>query len=107
MKTLKAILNQTVDLILGLIALGLVIWYMIEPSNNFSGALILYVGYVAFNIKEKVKMVLNRKDICKSCGKLMRGRGEIEYICMNPYCDDYIKSPQTDNDNEEFFHTVV
>lgn len=58
MKTFKAILNQTVDLILGLIALGLVIWYMIEPSNNFSAVLVIYVGYVAFNIKEKVKMVL-------------------------------------------------
>ena len=77
MKTLKAILNQTVDLILGLIALGLVIWYMIEPSNNFSGALILYVGYVAFNIKEKVKMVLRQEQGIDS------------------------------KDDEEFFHTVV
>ena len=77
MKTLKAILNQTVDLILGLIALGLVIWYMIEPTNNFSGALILYVGYVAFNIKEKVKMVLRQEQGIDK------------------------------NDDEEFFHTVV
>jgi len=69
---------------------------------NFSGALILYVGYVAFNIKEKVKMVSNRKNICKSCGKPMKGRGTIEYICMNPCCDNYIKLPIIDNSDDEF-----
>ena len=36
MKTLKLILLQTVDLIFGLTALGLLIWYMIDETKNFN-----------------------------------------------------------------------
>ncbi len=31
------------------------------------------------------------ENICKCCGKKMKTRTEPEYICMNPYCDNYIK----------------
>jgi DnaJ-class molecular chaperone len=31
------------------------------------------------------------EGICKCCGKKMKNKTEPEYICMNPYCDNYIK----------------
>lgn len=58
MKTLKAILNCGVDLIFGAVALGLVIWYMINPTENFTSFIWLVVGYVVFNIINKVQINL-------------------------------------------------
>ena len=61
MKIIKAILLQGVDLIFGLIALGLLIWYIIDQSENFTLFLGLVVGYVSFNIVNKVQMILKQK----------------------------------------------
>jgi predicted transcriptional regulator len=47
-------------MIFGLAMLGLLIWYMIDPSQNFTMALWLVVGYVAFNIINKVKLSLRK-----------------------------------------------
>ena len=33
----------------------------------------------------------DNEGICKCCGKKMQVRTEPEYICMNPYCENYIK----------------
>jgi hypothetical protein len=52
---IKLILAQFIDLIIGLIALIMFIVYIIDDSNNFSGYLILIVGYVSFNIINKVR----------------------------------------------------
>lgn len=43
-------------------------------------------GEYKYKIGEK-----QRPDTCKCCGKPMKPQGEIKYICMNPYCDEYIK----------------
>jgi predicted transcriptional regulator len=61
MKTIKAILLQTVDLIFGLIMFGLLIWYMIDPSQNFTMVLWLVVGYVAYNIINKAKLSMKNE----------------------------------------------
>lgn len=125
MKIIKAILNQTVDLIFGLIALGLLISYIIHTNNMeillskihenlWAGndlaaktgillaerltrwhegyGFILVIGYVAFNIINKVQMNLNREDICKACGKSMVKREESVYFCTNSKCDNYLKT---------------
>jgi hypothetical protein len=36
---------------------------------------------------------------CKCCGKKMKPQREYEisYICMNPYCDNYIKVQKDEN----------
>ncbi len=57
----KAIFRQLVDLIFGLAMLGLLIWYMIDPSQNFTMALWLVVGYVSYNIINKVKLSMKNK----------------------------------------------
>jgi hypothetical protein len=57
MKILKIILKQGVDLIFGLIALVLLIWYFIDQSQNFTSFLLLVVGYVTFNIINKIQIV--------------------------------------------------
>lgn len=54
----KAILNQGVDLIFGLIALGLLIWYLIDQLQNFTMFLALVVGYVTFNVINKARMIV-------------------------------------------------
>ena len=61
MKTLKAILNCGVDLIFGAAAFGLVIWYMIDQTKNFTSFIWLVVGYVVFNIINKVQMNLKQR----------------------------------------------
>lgn len=39
-----------------------------------------------------------RNDICKGCGKKMKPQqSETNYICMNPYCDNYIKVQKDEN----------
>jgi hypothetical protein len=58
MKSIKAILNQTVDLLFGLSALCLLIWYFLDQSKNFTGFLGLVVGYVSFNIINKVQLII-------------------------------------------------
>jgi predicted transcriptional regulator len=61
MKTLKAILLQTVDLIFEICMLGLLVWYMIDPSQNFTMVLWLVVGYVAYNIINKAKLSMKNE----------------------------------------------
>jgi hypothetical protein len=61
MKTPKAILNQGVDLIFGLAMLGLLIWHIIDQSQNFTRVLWLVVGYVAYNVIMKVKLSMKTK----------------------------------------------
>jgi len=60
MKTIKAIFQLGVDALFGLIALGLLIWHMIDQQQNFTLFLALVVGYVAFNIVNKIKMTLDQ-----------------------------------------------
>jgi hypothetical protein len=62
MKILKAILRQMVDLLFGLITLGLFIAWMIDTSINVTYFLALVVGYVTFNIINKVKMQLKEDE---------------------------------------------
>ena len=62
MKILKAILRQMVDLLFGLITLGLFIAWMINTSINVTYFLALVVGYVTFNIINKVKMQLKKDE---------------------------------------------
>jgi hypothetical protein len=56
---IKNILRQTVDLIFGLIALGLLIAWVVNPTNNFTGFLTLVVGYVSFNVISKVRLIMD------------------------------------------------
>jgi hypothetical protein len=58
MKILKAILNQGVDLIFGLFILGFLIWHMVNPAKDFTNLLWIVVGYVTFNIINKMRMTL-------------------------------------------------
>jgi hypothetical protein len=62
MKILKAILRQMVDLLFGLITLGLFIAWMINTSINVTYFLALVVGYVTFNIINKIKMQLKEDE---------------------------------------------
>ena len=92
MRIIRTILNQTVDVILWLVVLALLIWYMINPEKNFSTSLVIFLGYITFNIIMKVKMILNRKDICNSCEKPMIDKLDNTYFCVNPECDNYLKT---------------
>ena len=56
MKILKAILAQGVDLIFGLVTLGMLVWYLIDTTQNFTLFLGVVVGYVSFNIINKVRL---------------------------------------------------
>ena len=65
MNIVKIILNQTVDLLFGLTTLLLFISYVFDISKNGEGSginytdfLLLVVGYVAFNIINKVRIIL-------------------------------------------------
>jgi hypothetical protein len=60
MKTLKMVISM-VDFWLGLVGLGLVVWYMIDQSQNFTLAIMLFVGYVSFEIVNKIKLI-NREN---------------------------------------------
>ena len=53
MRLIKAILRQRVDLGMFLIMFGLLVWYIINPDKNFTGALLLASGYIVFNIINK------------------------------------------------------
>jgi hypothetical protein len=55
----KIILRQTVDLLFLAVILGMLIAWIINPTNNFTGALVLVVGYVTFNIISKVRLIMN------------------------------------------------
>lgn len=61
MKIIKIILRQGVDVLFGLVVLGLLIWYLFDQEQNFTGFLLLVVGYVSFNIINKVIMVLKNE----------------------------------------------
>lgn len=56
---IRAIKILTVDCIFLLVMLGLLIWFMIDTSQNFTHALILVVGYVFFNIVNKYERSLH------------------------------------------------
>lgn len=49
MRLIKAILRQGVDIGMFLIMTTLLVWYIINPEKNFTGALLLASGYIAFN----------------------------------------------------------
>ena len=53
----KPIFNYGVDLIFGLVMLALFIWYLIDQSKNFTGALIVVFAYVLVNIINKIQIV--------------------------------------------------
>ena len=62
-KILKIIFGSLiVDTLLALIAAGLVIWWIVDNSMNFSGALGLLTFYAVFEIKNKVKMILKSQE---------------------------------------------
>jgi uncharacterized membrane protein YqjE len=58
---IKIILQQTVDLLLGLVALILLIWWMIDNTQNFSWFLGFTVMYIIFNVINKAIMIKNNK----------------------------------------------
>jgi hypothetical protein len=62
MRIIKAIFNQAVDIIFGVILLGLLIWHITNPAKDFTTALWPVVGYIAFNIINKVQMNLKKQD---------------------------------------------
>ena len=75
MKTLKMILRQTVDLIFGVLALILLIIYLVDIGRNgigedvnYTGFLILVVGYVSNNIINKVRLIRDNQLINKNDG---------------------------------------
>ena len=75
MKTLKMILRQTVDLIFGVLALILLIIYLMDIGKNgfgtginYTGFLILVVGYVSNNIINKVRLIRDNQLINKNDG---------------------------------------
>lgn len=53
MRLFKAILRQGVDIGMFLIMFGLLVWYIVNPEKNFTGALLLASGYIIFNIINK------------------------------------------------------
>jgi hypothetical protein len=62
--TLKIVLRQTIDIIFGSIALILLIIYMVDIKKNgmgedvnYTGFLLLVVGYVVNNIVNKVRLI--------------------------------------------------
>jgi hypothetical protein len=58
-KILKIIFGSLIiDTLLGLGAAICVVWWIIDNSQNFSGALGFLTFYVAFEIKNKVKLIL-------------------------------------------------
>jgi uncharacterized membrane protein YqjE len=57
-KILKLIFQQGVDLLFLAVMIGMLIAWIINPTNNFTGALILVVGYVIFNIYNKVRLII-------------------------------------------------
>jgi hypothetical protein len=54
-KILKTVLAQGIDLIFGLVTLGMLVYYFIDPTQNFTLFLGVVVGYVSFNIINKVR----------------------------------------------------
>jgi len=60
MKLLKAILNQTVDILFALTTLGLAIWQEINPEKNFTVFLWVVFGYAVNVIINKVRMNLKK-----------------------------------------------
>jgi hypothetical protein len=58
---IKSILNQRVDVVFGLIALVLFVWYLLDQTKNFTGFLLLVVGYVINNIVNKALIIKNTK----------------------------------------------
>ena len=71
----KIVFRQVVDLIFGAIALILFIIYMVDIGKNgigddvnYTGFLLLVVGYVANNIYNKVLMIRDSKLIDKNDG---------------------------------------
>jgi hypothetical protein len=61
-KVLKIIFgNLIVDTLFWLITVGLLIAWIINGNNNFTGFLFLVVGYIGFNIYNKVRLILNTK----------------------------------------------
>jgi Na+-translocating ferredoxin:NAD+ oxidoreductase RnfG subunit len=69
MDNLKIILRQTVDVIFGLTALTLLIIYMVDISKNgigeevnYTGFLLLVVGYTFNNIVNKVRLIKKKEN---------------------------------------------
>ena len=72
---IKSILRQTIDLIFGIIALVLLIIYMVDIGKNgigadvnFTGYLLLVVGYVANNVINKVRLIRDSELIKRNDG---------------------------------------
>lgn len=65
MKIIRIILAQGVDLIFLAIVISLLVWYFIDRTRNFSGMLLLVVGYVINVIRNKVMLVLNMEAMNK------------------------------------------
>jgi uncharacterized membrane protein YqjE len=57
MKILKIVFMQGVDLILGTLGIIFVVLWLIDQQKNYTGFIALMVGYVIFNIINKVRMV--------------------------------------------------
>jgi hypothetical protein len=59
---MRRILRQGVDLILGIVVFGLLIWYIINPEKNFTSMLAIFAGYIVFNIINKIKIAKQIED---------------------------------------------
>jgi hypothetical protein len=63
MKILKIIFgNLIVDTLFFFITIGMLIAWIVNNSNNFTGFLLLVAGYVFFNIYNKVRTILKSQD---------------------------------------------
>ena len=63
MKILKIIFgNLIVDTLFGLVTLGMVIAWIVNPVNNFSGWLTAVFLYVTFNVINKCLQILKSQN---------------------------------------------
>ena len=65
MKTLKIVLMQVIDLIFGLICLTLLILYLLDMTRNYTSMLTLMVGYIVYNIYNKVLIIKQYREGCE------------------------------------------
>lgn len=75
LKILKIVfVNLIVDTLFFLIILGLLIAWIVNNNNNFSGFLLLVAGYVFFNIYNKTRVILAAEKV-KELKKIIKTNG--------------------------------
>jgi len=56
---------QVIDLIFGLICLTLLILYLLDMTRNYTSMLTLMVGYIVYNIYNKVLIIKQYREGCE------------------------------------------